>query len=264
MFLVETMLASALAATSPAPAVQVVAANTTATRTNHVAGLCLGVDEHAGDSEWAQNRSIGIEQVAGNYVYFQLNRRDIQFPKPSAVTVEKHPKYGVLDIGRPQSMSRPDDLSWRYTPKPGYTNVVDQATFLVDVQGIPVRVVAVFKVISPRPDSVPGPCKLGRWIISTETDTGTNNLPAWQTQSQLSALLASNIASATQSLTGFQALPGTTLGLTQGSGPSATITLDDNAAGYGWCIDPTPPGPHRRLPTHQRPQRMASQTRQRR
>lgn len=35
-------------------------------------------------------------------------------------------------------------------------------------------------------------------------------------------------------------MPGTTLGLTQGEGASATITLDDNAAGHGWQVNPTP------------------------
>ncbi len=38
----------------------------------------------------------------------------------------------------------------------------------------------------------------------------------------------------------FEDLPATALGQTVGEGASATITLDANAAGQGWYIDPTP------------------------
>jgi Matrixin len=61
-------------------------------------------------------------------------------------------------------------------------------------------------------------------------------LAAWQRSAQLSAL----IASAQQTLTGFTDLPATALGQTVGEGATAAITLDTNAAGHGWYIDPTP------------------------
>jgi hypothetical protein len=63
-----------------------------------------------------------------------------------------------------------------------------------------------------------------------------NNLAAWQRSANLSAL----IASAQQSLTSFTDLPATALGQTTGEGATAQITLDTNAAGHGWYVDPTP------------------------
>jgi Matrixin len=66
-----------------------------------------------------------------------------------------------------------------------------------------------------------------------------NNLNAWFQSAQLSALLASAI----QTLTGFTDLSSTALGQTTGEGASASITLDTNAAGHGWYIDPTPLDP---------------------
>ena len=62
-----------------------------------------------------------------------------------------------------------------------------------------------------------------------------NNLAAWQRSANLSAL----IASARHTLAGFTDLPSTTLGQTTGKGASAQITLDQNAGGHGWYIDPT-------------------------
>ena len=53
---------------------------------------------------------------------------------------------------------------------------------------------------------------------------------------QLSELLSG----ASQSFTGFQNLPGASLGQTTHQGYTAQITLDTTAAGYGWYIDPTP------------------------
>jgi len=237
MFLVEAMLANAMAQAEPAPTVQVAAANASPTQTNYVAGLCFATETHAGGSEWGQNRIIGVEEVAGNYVYSHL-KRDTPYPTANSVKVERNPKYGTLDIGYAQSTSKPlgEPKYWRYTPKPGYNHVVDHATFLVDVQGIPVRVVAVFKVVSPLPDSAPRPCKIYEWVISSADGTSATDLPAWQTQAQLSTLLAS----ATQSLTGFADLAGSSVGQTTGEGLNANITLDPTAAGHGWYIDPTP------------------------
>ncbi len=48
------------------------------------------------------------------------------------------------------------------------------------------------------------------------------------------------IASAQQSLTGFTDLPAVALGKTVGEGAFAQVTLDKDAAGHGWYIDPTP------------------------
>ena len=64
--------------------------------------------------------------------------------------------------------------------------------------------------------------------------SGSDNLTAWLQSAQLSTLLAS----ASQSLTAYQNLSGTAVGETVGEGSSAQITLDTNAAGHNWYIDP--------------------------
>ena len=66
--------------------------------------------------------------------------------------------------------------------------------------------------------------------------TPVQEITAWQRASKLSALLAN----ASQSLISFGDLLGTAVGETTGQGLSAQITLDTNAAGHGWYIDPTP------------------------
>ena len=72
--------------------------------------------------------------------------------------------------------------------------------------------------------------------ISTVSSFDDTDLATWQRSATLSAL----IASAQQTLTGFTDLPATALGQTVGEGETATITLDTNAAGHGWYVDPKP------------------------
>ena len=57
------------------------------------------------------------------------------------------------------------------------------------------------------------------------------------------------IGNATQAFNGFSDLYGTTLGEAIGTGPNAKITLDTDAAGYGWFIDSTPLSNDEFLPT---------------
>jgi hypothetical protein len=67
-------------------------------------------------------------------------------------------------------------------------------------------------------------------------DLGADDYAAWERSASLSAL----IASAQLTLTGFTDLASTAVGETTGQGLNAQITLDTNAAGHGWYIDPTP------------------------
>ena len=63
-----------------------------------------------------------------------------------------------------------------------------------------------------------------------------SEIAAWSLQVQLSAIL-STASGVTYT---FENLPSTAVGETTGQGLSAQITLDTNAAGHGWYIDPTP------------------------
>ncbi|MFO1369449.1 MAG: matrixin family metalloprotease [Marinagarivorans sp.] len=63
-------------------------------------------------------------------------------------------------------------------------------------------------------------------------------------------LSANNLINGAYSLfNSFQSLPGTSLGQTTGTGPNAKITLDTDAAGYGWFIDSSPLNSDEFLPT---------------
>ncbi|MCL2020838.1 MAG: hypothetical protein FWG81_01725 [Betaproteobacteria bacterium] len=64
----------------------------------------------------------------------------------------------------------------------------------------------------------------------------TGDYQSWLYTAQLSALLSSS----TTALTGFSDLPGSAIAQTTGYYSSGQITLDSNAAGWGWYIDPTP------------------------
>jgi hypothetical protein len=79
--------------------------------------------------------------------------------------------------------------------------------------------------------------RLGQMHLSpTELDAANADYAAWQRASDLSALLAN----ANQSLVGFTDLPSTAIGETAGQGLNASITLDKDAAGHTWYIDPSP------------------------
>ena len=67
----------------------------------------------------------------------------------------------------------------------------------------------------------------------------SGTIEQWQKTQQLSALLSA----ASAVMYSFTDLPATALGQTVGEGSQATITLDTNAAGHGWYVDPTPLDP---------------------
>jgi Matrixin len=73
-------------------------------------------------------------------------------------------------------------------------------------------------------------------LVNANLTQQADELGAWQRASTLSALLAN----ASQFLSGFIDLASTAVGETVGQGLSAQITLDTNAAGHGWYINPTP------------------------
>ena len=241
MYLLETLMVAALAQAQPAPPsapIPQVAATSAATKTRYVAALCRAENPHAGTSEWALNRMIGVEHTGMLYVRDQL-KRDADLPLAANVKVEKYPQHGKLDIGYATSVSKQNGSQeyWRYTPDPGYEHGNDHATFLVDVQGTPVRVVVVFKVRRQTGSDAEfsALCPPDYQVISS--GIGSHELlSTWQRQSALGALLAE----ASGTVSGFQDLAGAAVGQTTGEGANAQITLDPTAAGHGWYVDPTP------------------------
>ena len=126
---------------------------------------------------------------------------------------------------------------WQYYPDYGYKGK-DQATFRVDTPKGSYQVI-VNLLVGGYSEYVKTPNCARVFDIkksSMPSDDTFANLAAWQRNADLSAL----IASAQQSLVGFTDLPATALGQTTGEGATATITLDQNAAGHNWYVDPTP------------------------
>ena len=78
-------------------------------------------------------------------------------------------------------------------------------------------------------------CGVGKGVWRISENILIPSDPNGQAADPLAALLTG----AGQNLT-FVDLPGASVGTTTGTGPTATITLDTNAAVYGWQIDATP------------------------
>ena len=111
----------------------------------------------------------------------------------------------------------------------------DRAVFEVEANNKKYRVTVNFWVMDTVFDDGQGDtnCKQQKFGLSSDS---SQNISAWEKSADLSAFLAA-ASGVTYS---FTDLPGTALGQTTGEGATAAITLDQNAAGYGWYIDATP------------------------
>jgi Matrixin len=158
------------------------------------------------------------------------------------IEVLRQPKHGQLILKEPDA-DFGDFRKYRYVynSNKDYEGL-DEFEFKVSVKGQELRVYYQVKVYgegdSPKYENF---CKREIWKISQsgEPAPSSSDYAAWLRSTALSAL----IASAQQSLTGFSDLPSTALGQTTGQGLAGQITLDINAAGHGWYIDPTPLDP---------------------
>ena len=154
------------------------------------------------------------------------------FDSIAKITLLRRPDKGEIRLV--------DDLPVSYMPKDRDQGIDD--SFIVQVEQYGVRIKVHYSVLIDSSNEINlvdcygAPVgNNGLWKISQSyTDPSTRESAAWLRSAQLSALLAS----ASQSLTGYQNLSGTAVGETVGEGSSAKITLDTNAAGHNWYIDP--------------------------
>ena len=141
------------------------------------------------------------------------------------VTLIQAPKHGVLGKGRAPG----NDTS--YYPTPGYFGN-DKAIFLVDIQGYKIKVVYNIKLVrgndySKFADDYKKYCESpGWWWMGSAPNVDKLLSSFLQNSNQINLTLAR--------------LPGTAVGQTTGTGNTASITLDTNAADHGWFIDSTP------------------------
>ena len=161
---------------------------------------------------------------------------------PNKTTVLEQLKLGRLvwlgDKGNEVNLG--DTNSDSYEAQDMYVGK-DKVTFMTELAGREIKVVHYIRATDKTVeiDNFQKIYKkyrpLRTWPMQGALESG-ENLVAWQRSANLSAL----IAEAQQSLTGFTDLPATALGQTTGAGATATITLDQNAAGHSWRVDPTP------------------------
>jgi Matrixin len=127
-----------------------------------------------------------------------------------------------------------DAYMLEYTPTENYIGK-DRAVFEVEANNKKYRVTVNFWVMDTVFDDGRGDtnCKQQKFGLNGDAP---QNVSGWQRNADLSAFLA--VASGVTY--SFTDLPATALGQTVGEGATAVITLDTNAAGHGWYIDPTP------------------------
>ena len=157
------------------------------------------------------------------------------------ISVLQQPKHGHVAPSTPESKL----FDWRYVPTKGYEGT-DSAILQVEGNGHKIKLKYFFMVTSGAGESALDnkDCKGLTWKISSLT-TDPISLASLQRSNDLATV----IANASESLTNFTNLPGTAVGENTGTGNTATITLDTNAAGHNWFIDSTPADNNEYLPT---------------
>ena len=155
-----------------------------------------------------------------------------QFDTNDAKTrIVQQPKNGSLNLTE-------RNYSYQYIPNPSlaFNPEGNFDSFVIEVEkgGVKVEIHYLIYVFTPE-DGDYDMCKLEEWKISLPSQT-TDDPNSWAYSSPLSVLLYE----AHSALTGFSNLPSPAVAQTTGSYSSGQITLDTNAAGWGWYIDPTP------------------------
>ena len=193
-------------------------------KTKNVVGVCSTINNAM---------PIGAGGAASSYMYKYHHINDF-LDKETTSSILIPPKHGVIETNQYSG-------SWKYRSTEAeagkYIEIEDSFVIrVVNSKGVIVDEHYFLYVQAPD-ESLVESCKRSFWKISSSPfDSGSQDYAAWQRASQLSTLLTN----ASQSLASFQDLAGSAVGQTTGEGATAQITLDTNAAGHGWHIDPTP------------------------
>ena len=210
--------------------------------------FCRDVDNISTDGELQPGREFN--GVSANNLVSPFSReldKRLGLEEGDAVTIAilEQPKHGKL-----YAAPGVKDV-WGYISEPGY-NGHDRVVFSVEAKGKKLKVVLNLRVEFVL-DNDSERCKREKFEPINKLDPfdpqGLTPMwsggDAWQKQTSLNTVFAS-ISNAGLS---FANLPGISVGETTGEGANATITLDDNAASYGWFVDPTPADNAEFLPT---------------
>ena len=220
-------------------------------KTDLTIGVCHLVNvirEDARPDQW-KSPVYGISPLSSANIYLHLVEKRDQVLE-GKVTLLQGPEHGTVKEEWNQN--------YRYLPNPDYLGS-DRATFLVEIGGLKVKAVYHFKVIEGRPDGGyedKENCPNGEhWKISTTSDANGNLIvTSAEYQSPNTGISAADTATSLLGSLGVDPsditlnladLPNGAVGQTTGT----SITLDTNAAGHNWFIDPTPGANEEYLPT---------------
>ncbi|MHB8167308.1 MAG: matrixin family metalloprotease, partial [Sulfuricella sp.] len=249
-------------------------AQSSAARAERTVGICQIIPNAPLTTPSLENviEPIGTAQ---DYFYSYENKKTVK--GPATITILQQPKHGILRL-----VTEADKLGagkfdpsvedYVYLPEKGYFGK-DGVVVQVEIGGIKVKQNYYFYPVdnSFSKDWEQEYCKKGyHWKISTTLDPNGNStvtavdyLPslsdstsATNTAALVSTLDSSILTTLAVSTSGSSLLstgitvniadlPGGAVGETTGT----SITLDTNAANYGWFIDPTPAGNSEFLPT---------------
>jgi len=222
--------------------------------TTRTLGVCFPAwsDQYTGENTLSPTKSAE---------FYWRKYEQLKIAGSATITVLQQPAHGVFRLVTEadrgtlfDSSSAPVDSSlghYAYLPEKGYLGK-DSATLLVDIGGRKVKIVYLLEAIE-------GP--LGntgwedlcsetglQWKISAILDANGNgsitavdySSPATDSAALDAWLRAAELHGSLADLSGvnvsFASLAGGEVGQTSGN----TIALDDNAAGHGWYVDPTP------------------------
>ncbi|WP_301102657.1 matrixin family metalloprotease, partial [Propionivibrio sp.] len=246
----------------PLMVAQATAAQNSAQKFDRVIGVC-----HISDNPYDPTSAVNAISPAEETVLYFRQREHRKIEGQASVSVLKMPAHGVLE--------GPVNGIFAYYPEKGFIGN-DRATLLVEVGGKKVKMEYFFRVMKDisfiDDEEEPSahergycPVKARVWKISSTPDANGNNTliaaefqpdtlsPAGASNPELAALSSSLDSSDLSRLVGE--ISGITLSIADLSGGAigqttgTTITLDDNAAGHGWYIDPTPTDNAEFLPT---------------
>ena len=220
-------------------------------------GICFGISNGVDTSPMGDN----VVEPKGEAQSYLLNyeKKNVADTVPATITILQQPAHGILrlltqaDIGTilPGSGGTvdPSNPGYIYLPEKGYIGQ-DKAVVLVEIGGVKVKEIFYFHDM----DEQTSPCggsNYGTWKISTtlapngtSTVTAVDYLPSITSNSApvtgatLASILGKSLANSLDANTSgitlnIANLPGGAVGQTVGT----AITLDTNAAGYGWYIN---------------------------
>ncbi|MFO1370697.1 MAG: Ig-like domain-containing protein [Marinagarivorans sp.] len=156
--------------------------------------------------------------------------------KKAKVVIASQPKHGIVE--------KTKWGSYTYSVNEEFAGV---DTFTMEVTTDNEKFILVYSVHVVADDSTVAPNQLTydlcKPYIKKISDSSSSS------NGQTTVLFGGLLENLDDLFAGFTNLPGTSLGQTTGTGPNAIITLDTDAAGYGWFIDSTPLSNDEFLPT---------------